>query len=104
MNSYQDPFEEYKNRQEKKRARKAAGDAKTANEPVNKKEDDTNWFGVKIGLEKSGTTGMGGVGKYLNVNNASNSSKRPLESTGDLGLADDAKKKRKMGFGNFDNW
>ncbi|KAJ3491058.1 hypothetical protein NLI96_g990 [Meripilus lineatus] len=101
---YQDPFEEYKNRQEKKRARKAAGEAKPANEPANKKEDDTNWFGVKIGLEKSGTTGMGGVGKYLNVNNASNSSKRPLESTGDLGLADDAKKKRKMGFGNFDNW
>ena len=73
---------------------------------VEKKEgDDVNWFGVKLGLEKSSTNGTNGsnasgVGKYLNL-------KRPLETATvrqeDV-MDDEGKKKRKIGFGNFDNW
>lgn len=99
--SYQDPFEEYKNRQEKKRARKAAEESKTPSELPSKKQDDTNWFGVKIGTEKSGSAGAGGVGKYLNLKTA----KRPAESQVDAGAPqDEGKKKRKLGFGNFEGW
>lgn len=58
--------------------------------------DDINWFGVKVGTGNSafGSENTGGaVGKYLNL-------KRPLAG----GSADDAKKKRKTGFGDFAGW
>lgn len=96
-NSYQDPFEDYKKRLQKKLARKA--EAEKNGMPVDeKKKDDVNWFGVKVGAEVSmQTQGGGGVGKYLNL-------KRPLETTKSALVADDSKKKRRLGFGDFDAW
>ena len=65
---YQDPFEEYKTRQEKKRAKQAAAqDTAIKKAAEQKKDDDLNWFGVKIGANRSGAGGGGGVGKYLNL-------------------------------------
>ncbi|KAF9056489.1 cyclophilin-like domain-containing protein [Panaeolus papilionaceus] len=94
---YQDPFEDYKKRLQKKLARKA--EAEKNGMPVDeKKKDDVNWFGVKVGAEVSmQTQGGGGVGKYLNL-------KRPLETTKSAPVADDSKKKRRLGFGDFDAW
>ncbi|KAI0053372.1 peptidylprolyl isomerase-like protein 2 [Auriscalpium vulgare] len=94
---YQDPFEEYKTRLAKKLAKKAeATDAARSASTVPKKEgDDINWFGVKVGVEAASTTlapGTG-VGKYLNL-------KRP----GAPGAGEEAQKKRKLGFGNFENF
>lgn len=106
---YQDPFEEYKTRLQKKMARKAeaeqAGNAGAQDNKQEKEGEDVNWFGVKLGLDKpaaNGTNGSraGGVGKYLNL-------KRPLESAapGQGSVEDEeGKKKRKVGFGNFDSW
>jgi len=97
---YQDPFEAYKNRLAKKLAKRAEAEV-TAKAPVpDKKADDINWFGVKIGTGSAafnpGTTG-GGVGKYL-------STKRPLEGdVSDRKVQDDTKK-RKIGFGEFEGW
>ena len=105
---YQDPFEEYKTRLKKKLERKAEaerGEGSAPGDSKQKKDDDVNWFGVKLGLDKktgvrSNGSALGGVGKYLNL-------KRPLETSGSVGAGvedDDGKKKRKIGFGNFDNW
>jgi len=106
VNIYQDPFEQYKNRQQKRRARQAAAAAgeKTDESQAKTKDDEVNWFGLKVGSDKNGVGGIGGggVGKYLNVNTAS--AKRPAESMLDAGLSEDGKKKRKIGFGNFDGW
>ncbi|KAF7339562.1 Cyclophilin-type peptidyl-prolyl cis-trans isomerase [Mycena sanguinolenta] len=95
---YQDPFEEYKTRLAKKLARKAEAGNPTEKTSQKKEGDDINWFGVKVGSGDSafGTTTGGGVGKYLNL-------KRPREAVADPG-ASDSKKKRKTGFGSFDNW
>jgi peptidyl-prolyl cis-trans isomerase-like protein 2 len=97
---YQDPFDEYKNRLAKKLARRAeAGQSNPAEKASQKKEgDDINWFGVKVGSGDSvfGATAGGGVGKYLNL-------KRTQEAVADQG-GNDSKKKRKTGFGSFDNW
>ncbi|KAF8213161.1 cyclophilin-like domain-containing protein [Mycena galopus ATCC 62051] len=97
---YQDPFEEYKTRLAKKLARRAeAAQNNPADKASQKKEgDDINWFGVKVGSGDSafGTTAGGGVGKYLNL-------KRTQEAVADSG-GSDSKKKRKTGFGSFDNW
>jgi peptidyl-prolyl cis-trans isomerase-like protein 2 len=94
--SYQDPFEDYKTRLAKKLAKRAEGETRG---PVEEKKDEVNWFGVKVGSDNSalasGEKG-GGVGKYLSL-------KRPpsfIETT----AADDAKKKRRIGFGNFEGW
>jgi len=63
-----------------------------------KKTDDVNWFGVKIGSENSAPNGgganSGGIGKYLNL-------KRPYE--GSI-AGEESKKKRKLGFGDFEGW
>lgn len=109
--SYQDPFEEYKTRQERKRARKAEAeeDARTGRVVETKKDgDDINWFGVKVGMEKSvvGANGGGGVGKYLNTARVANAPlKRPVETVPDVpGVPEVTKKKRKIGFGSFEGW
>lgn len=111
---YQDPFEDYKTRLAKKLARKAeagagggvGGGAAREGKGEGKKEgDDVNWFGVKLGtagVDSKAGVGAAGVGKYLNL-------KRTIEATGDavrnIGIEDDdGKKKRKIGFGNFDSW
>ena len=108
---YQDPFEEYKTRLAKKLAKKAqavaGGDAaaKAAVEEKQKKDsDDVNWFGLKVGTERSGFGATGatgtGVGKYLGV-------KRPLDSSSTVvaaGSLDEGRKKRKLGFGEFEGW
>ncbi|KAH8102520.1 cyclophilin-like domain-containing protein [Cristinia sonorae] len=100
---YQDPFEEHKSRQEKLRARKAAaGEKRAAAEKVpTTREDETNWFGHKIGIDKNGlgSGSSGGIGKYLQGVNTG-PAKRPAEAA----AADEGKKKRKTGFGNFDGW
>ncbi|TFY71440.1 hypothetical protein EVG20_g1564 [Dentipellis fragilis] len=97
---YQDPFEEYKTRLSKKLARKAEAEesAKGVKAPEKKDGDDINWFGLKVGLENTSTTGGvgGGVGKYLNL-------KRPAPTAIGDGPEEPAKKKR-LGFGNFENF
>ena len=95
--SYQDPFEDYKTRLAKKLAKRAEGETRG---PVEEKKDEVNWFGVKVGSNNSALTlgekGSGGVGKYLSL-------KRP-QSSMETTAADDVKKKRRIGFGNFEGW
>lgn len=97
---YQDPFDAYKTRLAKKLAKRAeAEDASNIQKVPEKKDgDDINWFGLKVGTGNAafgvGPAG-GGVGKYLNT-------KRPMEG-GDVGVHD-VKKKRKVGFGEFEGW
>ena len=92
MLRYQDPFEEYKNRQAKKIAKRA--EAEQADKIVDEKRDDMNWFGEKLGSKDTifGSGTGGGVGKYLSL-------KRPIAVT-----TIETKKKRKMGFGDFEGW
>ncbi|TFK36823.1 cyclophilin-like domain-containing protein [Crucibulum laeve] len=96
---YQDPFEEYKTRLAKKLAKRAeaekSGHTSTATEK--KEKDDINWFGVKVGTEATTAQSAngGGVGKYLNI-------KRPREVA--TTPTDEGKKKRKVGFGDFEGW
>ncbi|KAI0348395.1 cyclophilin-like protein [Trametopsis cervina] len=106
---YQDPFEEYKTRQEKKRAKKAeaAENAKIGQAAAAEKKDDDelNWFGVKLGMDKAtdGAVG-GGVGKYLQVGGEAAAPKRPAPSASLASAPEEAKKKRKIGFGEFEGW
>ena len=108
LTRYQDPFEEYKRRQEKRRARKAQAEeeAKTEVKVPKKDTDDMNWFGTKLGsgpdLESgTGVVGSaGGVGRYLNL-------KRPLDGgPNPIGNVpgEEGGKKRKLGFGDFEGW
>ena len=103
LRSYQDPFEDYKNRLAKRLARKEAQQSGTdANKQEEKESDGVNWFGVKLGSTNTslGNAKTTGVGKYLSL-------KRPLESTPRLAVGDsddDPKKKRRTGFGSFDSW
>jgi len=98
---YQDPFEEYKTRLAKKLARRMeASQGNPAEKTTEKKEgDEINWFGVRVGSGDSafGAATGGGVGKYLNLK------RPPQEAITDHG-GSDSKKKRKTGFGAFDNW
>ncbi|KAG7450638.1 peptidylprolyl isomerase-like protein 2 [Guyanagaster necrorhizus] len=99
---YQDPFEEYKTRLTKKLAKRAETEQYGNSQKASEKEgDDINWFGKRVGTNstifESGDTGTG-VGKYLN------SAKRPSEPPGNGGGVDEVKKKRKIGFGNFEGW
>ena len=91
---YQDPFEDYKQRLATKLARKnESEDAAKSGAASSGPKEDVNWFGVKVGSESStATEGGSGVGKYLNLKRPAASA--PVEST----------KKRKLGFGNFDNF
>ncbi|KIY50580.1 cyclophilin-like protein [Fistulina hepatica ATCC 64428] len=102
---YQDPFEDYKTRLAKKMAKRAAAEQEEKNPSAVKKQegDDINWFGVKVGTDKSvfGENTGGGVGKYLKPNQ----NKRPLEAPASNGPAkDELRKKRKVGFGDFEGW
>lgn len=103
---YQDPFEEYKTRAQKKRQKQAeAQENRTAQVAEKKDEDELNWFGVKLGNEKSaaGVVG-GGVGKYLQVSRTSAAPKRPASKIASPDIPEDGKKKRKIGFGGFEGW
>ncbi|KAF8647909.1 hypothetical protein AX16_006441 [Volvariella volvacea WC 439] len=101
---YQDPFEEYKTRLAKKLAKRAEAEERSQNPEAGKlaqeKQDDVNWFGVKVGTGQSafgsGNAG-GGVGKYL-----SSALTRPFDPSD--APAEPATKKRKIGFGNFEGW
>lgn len=97
FNSYQDPFEDYKKRLAKKLAKRAEAEQNPIPKGEEKKEgDDVNWFGLKVGLETSDTTGSGGgVGKYLSL-------KRPASAV--AGAQSEDSKKRKLGFGDFSNF
>ena len=100
--SYQDPFEEYKQREEKKRARKAEVQVTRSKEAEEKAKDDINWFGVKVVTDKLGGGPVGGgIGKYLNTN-----AKRPLEPAASPipAVPEETKKKRRIGFGDFEGW
>ncbi|KAL5641827.1 hypothetical protein ACGC1H_002050 [Rhizoctonia solani] len=92
---YQDPFEEYKARL----ARKLEHQSQSA-DPKKRRaetlEDSMTWFGQKVGEQPKAEVGQGGVGKYLKLDAPASA---PKNTGGDAG-----KKKRKLGFGNFDNW
>jgi peptidyl-prolyl cis-trans isomerase-like protein 2 len=101
--SHQDPFEDYKVRLAKKLAKKAEAQSSisTQQETAEKKAGDgMNWFGVKLGTESGsdtttmGRSGPGGVGKYLNL-------KRPGQAAA---ATAEPVKKRKLGFGEFENF
>ncbi len=93
--SYQDPFEEYKNRRAKKLAKRA--EAEQPDKTEVDKRDDMNWFGEKLGSQDTifGSDTGSSVGKYLSL-------KRPSEPV--ASAETEAKKKRKLGFGNFEGW
>ena len=102
LSSYQDPFEDYKVRLAKKLAKKAEAQNSAGTQPATaekKPGDGMNWFGVKLGAEDAtntsggGDSGLGGVGKYLNL-------KRPPQTA----VIAEHPKKKKMGFGEFENF
>ncbi len=100
---YQDPFEEYKVRQAKKLAKKAEAQSSAGTQPAaaeKKPGDGMNWFGYKLGAEDASSTargsGLGGVGKYFNL-------KRPPQTAAAAVVAEHPKK-RKIGFGEFENF
>jgi peptidyl-prolyl cis-trans isomerase-like 2 len=86
----------------KKLAKKAEAQNSADNQQATtarKPGDDMNWFGVKLGAESThgttgGKSGTGGVGKYLN-------SKRPAQT---VVSAEEHPKKRRLGFGDFENF
>ncbi|ESK97969.1 cyclophilin family peptidyl-prolyl cis-trans isomerase cyp8 [Moniliophthora roreri MCA 2997] len=99
---YQDPFEEYKTRLAKKLARREESKkgVQTKQTTEEKAGDDTNWFGIKIGASTNGTTSGktgGSVGKYLNL-------KRPGDDAVGQASQEESKKKRRLGFGDFEGW
>jgi peptidyl-prolyl cis-trans isomerase-like protein 2 len=98
LSSYQDPFDDYKVRLAKKLAKQAEAQNSVSTQPATaekKPGDGMNWFGVKLGEDVSGGdgSGLGGVGKYLNL-------KRPPQTAA---VAEHPKKK-KTGFGEFENF
>jgi peptidyl-prolyl cis-trans isomerase-like protein 2 len=102
LSSYQDPFDDYKVRLAKKLAKKAEAQNSAGTQPVTaevKPGDGMNWFGVKLGAEDAtstsggGGSGLGGVGKYLNL-------KRPPQSA----VVAEHPKRKKTGFGEFENF
>ncbi|KAG9037972.1 Peptidyl-prolyl cis-trans isomerase cyp8 [Tulasnella sp. JGI-2019a] len=118
---YQDPFEDYKKRLAKKQAAvedlssaTASGTAAKSGKAGAKPEDDVNWFGEKIGrgaavatAPRNATSVGAGVGKYLNVGAPAMATmtaagvKRPMPP---VSLGQETKKKKKLGFGDFDSW
>lgn len=110
MCSYQDPFEEYKERRQKKLAKRAEAEenAKIGRKEEEKKNsDDINWFGTKVGMEAKALGGGvgGGVGKYLNAAGTKRPAlEQPSRPPDDVGVPDESKKRRKIGFGNFEGW
>lgn len=104
LNSYQDPFEEYKTRLAKKLAHRAQ--AETNPQPTHKAGDDVNWFGVKLGAGAAdailGSNGneAAGVGKYLNLKRPRDEPMGEKVALGGL----ETKKRKKIGFGDFEAW
>lgn len=104
LHSYQDPFEDYKVRLAKKLAKKAEAQSAASNQPTTaekKPSDGINWFGVKLGTESAistsrGESGLGGVGKYLNQKRSAQIAAATAEH--------EHPKKRKLGFGEFENF
>ncbi|GLB36038.1 putative cyclophilin type peptidyl-prolyl cis-trans isomerase/CLD [Lyophyllum shimeji] len=95
---YQDPFDDYKKRLANKLAKRAQAKEGTEAKAVEKEADDINWFGVKVGTESvAAGSEQGGVGKYLNL-------KRPIGGSAISAGMDESKKKRKIGFGDFEGW
>jgi peptidyl-prolyl cis-trans isomerase-like 2 len=100
--SHQDPFDDYKVRLAKKLAKKAEAQNSAGNQQttaVKKAGDGMNWFGVKLGTESAHGpagegSGTGGVGKYLSL-------KRPAQT---VVAVEEHPKKRKLGFGDFENF
>ncbi|KZT05879.1 cyclophilin-like protein [Laetiporus sulphureus 93-53] len=109
---YQDPFEEYKARRQKKLERRAEAEqsARIGSKDEKKEGDDINWFGTKVGSEtkSSGELGGGEVGKYLTGKTTASLKRTATEQPSVLpdvvGVPVESTKKRKLGFGNFDNW
>jgi len=101
--SYQDPFEQYKERLAKRIARQNEPESLATTKKHDDGASDINWFGVKVGADtqENGASG-GAVGKYLNVN-ANGKRSTPVQSSVDE-QAEEPKKKRKLGFGNFEGW
>jgi len=108
---YQDPFEDYKKRLEKKQAAVETGKEKGASTTSSSstRADNVNWFGEKVGAGTAAGTATGGgavtggnVGKYLSGAGA----KRALPASGTVsGLGEpETKKKKKLGFGDFESW
>ncbi|CAE6456152.1 unnamed protein product [Rhizoctonia solani] len=91
---YQDPFEEYKARLARKLQHQSQSGDPNKKRRVETLEDSMTWFGQKVGEEQKGGTSQGGVGKYLKLD-------APVSVARG---GDEGKKKRKTGFGNFDNW
>jgi len=115
--SYQDPFEEYRKRHEKKLARQAAAEANgigNGEQDSKQQKDHVNWFGLKVGSNSAafgtGESGVGGVGKYLSFSGSTTGNlKRPQafvsSTSNDSGsVLEESKKKRKLGFGDFESW
>ena len=105
--SYQDPFEEYQTRQQKRRAKKAEaeGNARAVQPTERKEQVELNWFGEKLGSGKAANgVGAGGIGKYLQLNDAETASKRPASDIATSDGLEEGKKKRKIGFGDFEGW
>ena len=71
-------------------------------------EDELNWFGVKLGSDKAGGGAAGGgVGKYLQSSSGSPAvaaPKRPAPNVTVSDFPEEGKKKRKIGFGQFEGW
>jgi peptidyl-prolyl cis-trans isomerase-like 2 len=120
LTRYADPFQDYKQRLARKlqaKAQDSSSSTLASTIPLSsasasasgigappKKRDDVNWFGVKLGEEKKNTsTSVAsdevGVGKYLKLSSAVGA-KRSAEPGG----TEELKKKRKLGFGNFEAW
>ena len=113
---YADPFEDYKQRLARKlQANSLDAKSSTLSLPSTslkpegggskKDKDDLNWFGVKLGSEPitESASSVGGVGKYLNIQTSTATIKRNGDES--TPVPDEApKKRRKLGFGNFDNW
>ncbi|THG99891.1 hypothetical protein EW026_g2537 [Hermanssonia centrifuga] len=104
---FQDPFEEYKTRQQNKRTKRAEAQETARNGRIAEKTegDGINWFGAKVGADKPAPGGEvgGGIGKYLKLGGTVAAPKRPAPSGG-ADVSDEAKKKRRTGFGEFDGW
>ncbi|KIK12954.1 hypothetical protein PISMIDRAFT_646606 [Pisolithus microcarpus 441] len=102
---HQDPFDDYKARLAKKLARRTESGADEAKPVVKKPGDDSNWFGVRVGTGQSvasnGDTEKS-VGRYLGVKRQLEEQQPPKDVASEM--FDGGKKKRRIGFGNFDNW
>ena len=103
--SYKDPFDEYKTRLAKKLAKRAEAEENAKSQKIpEKKGDDINWFGVRVGTNNAafgdGAT-SGGIGKYLKE---SGGKRRLDEALTERLDGQEKKKKPKIGFSDFDAW